>query len=233
MLDKTLFVTDNVASPAEYRELKAHYDSMLKKGLYATGEMTERFVKFGHYDAYCYYPSTKVWTPNDFRIRMYSPEFIAQLERQFDVKLEPEGIWEYHYHLPKAIAGYSHTDKQPVSVKEEYRTEGPCKGVYFFQGGHSYQISEKNPLQQGCVVRRRIIGCIMYLNDSWGEGEGGETNFFERSIVDGKPYFDPKIMVTPLPNRVVMFKTDDHSWHGSALAMKERKTLVWWYHAKP
>lgn len=61
--------------------------------------------------------------------------------------------------------------------------------------------------QNGQGLWRRI-NCLIYLNDGWRSGDGGELELAAEK--DGPTV----VQIEPVWNRTVVFETSDTSWHG-------------------
>lgn len=80
-------------------------------------------------------------------------------------------------------------------------------------------------------VHRRL-NVILFLNDNWEEDWGGHLEFWDN--VDGKPGSCVK-SIAPIFNRLVVFKTDDFSFHGhphplDCPSYRDRKSLILYYY---
>lgn len=70
----------------------------------------------------------------------------------------------------------------------------------------------------------RVISMLIYLNEDWKPGDGGELKIYES---DGK-----EVLVEPLAKRLVMFKSDTVE-HEVMLTQKHRKSLTGWLLHQP
>lgn len=189
--------------------------------------MFREFTKFGHYDAWCWLPPIAGAGPWDLRRRVYSEPYMNQVEYLFNTPLENEGCYEFHYHAPNGLRGNPHTDNELVQLPANYQGPGsPCPGVSFWLDNGRYRRKKNDVVPTGWVGRRRRIGNILYLTPDWKEGDGGETVLFK-----SENWADVEFTVKPVYNRLLSFAVDNNSWHASASSTKERRTLIWWYHA--
>lgn len=69
----------------------------------------------------------------------------------------------------------------------------------------------------------RMVSFIIYLNEDWVEGDGGELKIFKA---------DDELLVKPILNRAVLFKSADVP-HEVLTTMKGRKSLTGWLLYQP
>lgn len=69
----------------------------------------------------------------------------------------------------------------------------------------------------------RMISFIIYLNEDWEEGDGGELKIFKQ---------ENEILVKPLLNRAILFKSADVP-HEVLMTLKGRKSLTGWLLYQP
>lgn len=72
----------------------------------------------------------------------------------------------------------------------------------------------------------RRFNVLIYLNKSWGESWGGDL-YLGRDMAK---------KIAPMPGRVVLFETDESSWHGHPLRLKcpedvQRRSLALYYYS--
>ncbi|MCW9705920.1 2OG-Fe(II) oxygenase [Fodinibius salsisoli] len=82
----------------------------------------------------------------------------------------------------------------------------------------------KKHLDQFQGQSNRLISVLIYLNDHWQPGDGGELKIYEPN---GK-----EVLIEPLGNRLLMFKSDSVA-HEVLLTHKSRKSLTGWLLQKP
>ena len=93
-----------------------------------------------------------------------------------------------------------------------------------------YSLHPKMPLQ-------RKINLIVYLNQNWKEGWGGELGLWS-SAEDGTKPIKIEKTITPIFNRAIFFDTTMHSWHGlynivNSPPEEFRKSLAIYYLTDP
>ena len=74
----------------------------------------------------------------------------------------------------------------------------------------------------------RRLNLILYLNENWQQGDGGEL---ELSLP--KEQLTERYLVEPLSNRAVLFKTDDRSVHGFTSPIRQdtvRQSIAVYYY---
>lgn len=69
----------------------------------------------------------------------------------------------------------------------------------------------------------RRLNCLVYLNDDWQPGMGGELELRG----------EPTLTIAPTFNRTVVFATSDHSWHGHPMPTSGywRRSIAVYYFA--
>jgi len=76
----------------------------------------------------------------------------------------------------------------------------------------------------------RRLNLILFLNEEWRDDWGGLLELYADPDKDGRP----SRTITPLLNRLVMFVTTEHSWHGfrriNAPAEASRKSFALYYY---
>ncbi|EEH60256.1 uncharacterized protein MICPUCDRAFT_12779, partial [Micromonas pusilla CCMP1545] len=84
-------------------------------------------------------------------------------------------------------------------------------------GGARYVRHVDNPDQNG-----RLVTALIYLNESWEEGDGGELRAAPVKLVD----------VAPLGGRLVLFKSNARVPHEVLAANADRYAVTLWYFHK-
>lgn len=88
--------------------------------------------------------------------------------------------------------------------------------AYYPKGGfykkHLDQFKDRN---------NRMLSMVIYMNDDWQKGDGGELEIFP---VDGT---EETVIVEPIGNRLVMFNSAT-VWHQVLPANKGRKSITGW-----
>lgn len=84
----------------------------------------------------------------------------------------------------------------------------------------------KKHLDQFKERNNRILSVIVYMNDNWQEGDGGELKIYKSE--------DPSDfeLVAPIGNRLAIFRSDS-VWHEVLTANKSRKSLTGWLLKQP
>lgn len=218
-------VTDNALPAPVYRQLRADYHQILSRGLLETGNFRNGFSRFNHYDAYMAFPYPDYFTPYDIRKYACSAEFTkGQQELVACTKTTKDISFEMHYHKPNGKAGNPHTDWERVWFNERRRQQAPpLAGWNIWQNRETYRVKFKG----GSPYVRRIA-TLVYMNDDWQEGDGGELTLFKK---EGEQFIETH-RIAPLGNRIVTLLIDDSSFHSTEPCSKERKSVVWWYHDK-
>jgi len=81
-------------------------------------------------------------------------------------------------------------------------------------------------------VHRRL-NVILYLNDNWQDEWGGHLELWSRTS-ENKPN-KCEFKISPLKNRLVVFRTDDYSFHGHPTPLqcpsdRNRRSLILYYY---
>ncbi len=84
----------------------------------------------------------------------------------------------------------------------------------------------KKHLDQFKERNNRILSVIVYMNDNWQEGDGGELKIYKSEDPDD---FE---LVAPIGNRLAIFRSDS-VWHEVLTANKSRKSLTGWLLKQP
>lgn len=92
--------------------------------------------------------------------------------------------------------------------------------VAVYPEGRGYHVHVDQHRGQG----HRKITFILYLNENWTVGDGGELELHSR--MDG-PKAEPRI-IEPLGGRLVLFQSDLFP-HGVRIAHRSRKSLTGWF----
>lgn len=90
----------------------------------------------------------------------------------------------------------------------------PAGGFYKM---HLDQFKERN---------NRILSVIIYMNDDWKEGDGGELKIYKDQTCEE---FE---LIRPIGNRLAIFRSDV-VWHEVLTANKSRKSLTGWLLKQP
>ncbi|CAG5084031.1 2OG-Fe(II) oxygenase [Parvicella tangerina] len=87
--------------------------------------------------------------------------------------------------------------------------------AYYPPGGfykrHLDQFKERN---------NRLLSMVIYMNDNWQKGDGGELEIFHNNS-------EATTIVEPIGNRLVLFNSAT-VWHQVLPAQKERKSVTGW-----
>jgi SM-20-related protein len=84
----------------------------------------------------------------------------------------------------------------------------------------------KKHLDQFKDRNNRILSVIVYMNDQWKKGDGGELKIYTN---DSQSEFE---LVEPIGNRLAIFRSDT-VWHEVLPANKSRKSLTGWLLRQP
>lgn len=77
---------------------------------------------------------------------------------------------------------------------------------------------------QHAGATNRVVTVILYLNEDWQVGDGGELRLW---TTPGKAQ-GPSVLIEPRMGTLVCFMADDH-WHEVLLAHKPRMSITGWF----
>ena len=89
--------------------------------------------------------------------------------------------------------------------------------AYYPSGGHY-----RKHLDQFRGRNNRLLSCVLYLNEGWAHGDGGELRLFDEK---GEK---ERACIEPLINRMVFFRSDK-VWHEVLPTQVARKSLTGWF----
>ena len=202
-----------------YRDLSNYFKSILDRGL-SESESTTKFKPFlgrrekFEYDGYIY-------TPDPGEDVTLEPFFSVAWSRLFSQLFDqPIGLCTslaLHYHPSENRTGYVHND---YSVRWFSSLDTIQNNIIFRERGR-----DEFPNQQ---PQMRSIALIYYLgNDSWDQGDGGETGLYEQK--NGVPVK----AVAPINNRLFAFRISPNSFHAFQRNLKPRSSIIQWFHTDP
>jgi len=74
----------------------------------------------------------------------------------------------------------------------------------------------------------RRVNLILYLNDDWTKGDGGELRLWKKS---DQTKDRPEIEIEPIGGKMVIFETSDQSVHGFTNPVRnERRSIAIYYY---
>jgi SM-20-related protein len=77
---------------------------------------------------------------------------------------------------------------------------------------------------QHAGATKRIVTVILYLNDDWQPGDGGDLRLW---TTPGKAQ-GPSVLIEPRMGTLVCFMADDH-WHEVLVSHKPRMSITGWF----
>ena len=182
---------------------------------------------------------------DDFFEREWAMAAVKVFPRKVDLS------WTPYIHLNEMKYGFSDSISMPVTVQkliDYFHSVDFCQqlselvGVTLFPdplliGGGLHQTFQNgflnihtdfshHPFKKNW---KRRINLIWYLNENWQDNYGGNLELWKR---------DEKICVKsikPIFNRMIIFLTDENSWHGSPKRLKcpkneSRKSIALYYY---
>jgi SM-20-related protein len=84
----------------------------------------------------------------------------------------------------------------------------------------------KKHLDQFKERNNRILSVIVYMNDNWQDGDGGELKIYKDQTGENHE------LIPPIGNRLAIFRSDI-VWHEVLTAHKSRKSLTGWFLKQP
>lgn len=204
-------VIDDFLKPDAYRELSEKFDDIKSRGFIEEQWGNDYFHRFEvEYDGYVYTPLPTLDPANPLSL-FFSLEWnwlFSKLFRQFTTF---ETTIAFHHHPAGDRTGFVHHDSadKPFSLQMELPN-----GVIYGDGAPPRYAS------------RRKIALLYFLNnDGWREGDGGEIGLY---AADGKSLTKK---VAPLNNRLLAFQISPASMHAFQGNVRERNSIVQWFHA--
>jgi 2OG-Fe(II) oxygenase superfamily len=219
-------IVENYLPQNHYKNLKNRFDLVLAKGFVGEhdGGLMHKFD--ARYSSYCYSPGYADQEFYDFRNKIISLSEIERFSRIFGVELTGSISISFHHHKPNEGGGNPHIDIERVYFQPERFTKGKLAGIRI-AGDPSYPYRTKKPTV-GSRAENRCLTFLLYLNDNWKEGDGGETAFYKRN--EDKSFTITE-KVAPIGNRLLVFNNVEGSWHSSLPnGNVPRNSLVWWMH---
>lgn len=124
----------------------------------------------------------------------------------------------------------------PGLISDPYYDGG---GVNVIENGGTLAVHVDGTTQHRMQLSRRI-NAILFLNDKWDESWNGyheQWDFLDKRIspLDEKQKWKCIRKILPKKNRLFLFTTNDHSWHGHAGVLDvpegvERRSLIAYYY---
>ncbi|MDO8408304.1 MAG: 2OG-Fe(II) oxygenase [bacterium] len=207
-------IVDDFFKPHIYHSLCIQFDEVKRRGLLEEPWSPDRFHRFNmDYDGYVYTPPPTLNRADPMSI-FFSLEwnwFFSKIFRQFTGF---ETVVAFHHHPSGNRTGFVHHDNVDKRFSPLRRL---ANGVMYGEGAAS------DP-----VVAHRKIALLYFLgNDEWQEGDGGETGLYS---ADGKALVKK---VAPINNRLLAFQISPISMHAFQENLKERNSIVQWFHVPP
>lgn len=210
-------VIENFFTDSVYNALCADFDAVLARGLSKEADAS-RFQPFLNlrgefeYDGYVYTPEVAQHPAAKIFFTVAWNQYFSNLFKQPTTHAT---VMAYHYHEPGNRTGFVHNDFSDVIFVEEDRLSN---GVI----PKSVAVTDPRPKH----VEKRIIALLYYLkNDTWKEGDGGETALYEKK--DGAPV----VFVPPKNNTLLAFHISRKSYHAFQKNNTLRSSIVQWFHA--
>lgn len=208
-------VIDNAFTQEFYASFCEYHASLLKRGLSET-PTGSRYYPFTYvtgylekYGGYFYPPKLQEHPALDF---FFSHTWREYIENLCETKVNLFISTTLHLHTANNPTGWVHTDNQEV----------------FFDTGDALSngmISQSNNRNYFSHATKRSIAVLFYHNnDTWKEGDGGETGIFNN------PKENPTVKVSPVSNRLLIFPIHNKSYHAFLSNNVNRNALVQWFH---
>jgi hypothetical protein len=129
-----------------------------------------------------------------------------------------------HIHRPGSRAGWRHND---FNFGHFLRSESTDL-IYSNNEICDYRRGTINEKGQEAIRLVRSLACLFYFDNSWHEGDGGETLVSMHEQCEGCKYDK---LIAPVDNRLFMFECSPFSFHAFQGAAKFRKSLIFWLHS--
>lgn len=206
-------IVDDFFRPEIYAGLVKDFKAAQSRGYSKDGTETGVFHAFEiDYDGYVFMPQATL-DPSRARAIFWSLEWNRFFSRLFGQYTTFETSVAMHHHPLGDRTGFVHHDFSNKRFPE---------GSFLRNGVVPYTLPEKAPTG---YLQRRAIALIFFLgNDSWQEGDGGETGLYARD----KTTLIKK--VAPKNNRMLAFHIGPHSYHAFQENRRDRNAIVQWFH---
>ena len=214
-------ILDNFFDENIYTGLCEYFDNIKNKGLSEAWAPIKKLSKFNYYDAYMHLLSPKLEYPMKV---FYSQEFKNHISDMFDIKLTNDVNVVIHHHKKMSENGWVHDDYNPVGFIDD-----PLEnGINPFKCNCDHELGHGNDWTKEVI---RSIAILYYFNnESWSEGDGGETGLYIKSKKSND--FELFKKVNPVNNRILIYETCPWSWHKFLQNKKnERNAIVMWFHS--
>ena len=204
-------------------EMKRAFDIELKNRGLAKANDKEKFSKMFNYDAYNYTPFPDIEGP--FRV-FFSREWYELFEKIFGRKFDENVMTTLHHHEINSETGYVHNDFGIYAFRQRPFIN-KLNHWYYNSNYQTHKPGDDVSKQENVEFTRRSVALIYYMNgDGWHEGDGGETGFFNEKK-DVRPF----VKIAPKPNRLLVFKINQNSYHAFIKNIKyPRNTIIQWFH---
>ncbi|WP_306013589.1 MULTISPECIES: 2OG-Fe(II) oxygenase [unclassified Allomuricauda] len=147
----------------------------------------------------------------------------AHADHQIDTKIRGDFTYWLDRNRDAQLTGYWSLLDETMHIFNRY--------CYLSLSGYEFHLAHyplgghyDKHLDQFENRNNRMISIIIYLNDDWKQGDGGELEIFEK---DGSSF-----LVEPLAGRCVMFKSAEVP-HAVLKAHKSRFSLTGWLLHQP
>jgi 2OG-Fe(II) oxygenase superfamily len=205
-------IVENFFKPEIYEMLCDKFEVVEKRGLTkAKKDYGDQFHAFDiDYDGYVYTPPASTDPADPLRL-FYSLEWNGFFSKKFHQFTTFETILAFHHHPTGDRSGFVHNDYADKPFSSQAR----------LPNGIMYHSDTGKPNRDA----RRIIAILFYLkNDSWREGDGGETGIYS---ADGKVLLKK---VAPINNTLFAFQISKKSMHAFQENHLARNSFVQWFH---
>jgi len=218
-------IIDNFFTKKYAEELSSETDAILTKAEPSETRARDRFSRIGGYDAYSFHPEISLTGP--FRV-FYSREWYELFKNLSGFALDENIMSVLHHHKINSESGWVHNDYGKFAFKNapmsNLLNQWNFNSIYQGGGKHGNLIDIEH--QESVSFTRRSIALIYYMGkDTWREGDGGETAFFDAS---GKTLVK---RVEPINNRLLAFQISPLSYHAyQTNRIKLRNSVAQWFH---
>ena len=213
------FVVDNFFKEEYYQSLCKDFQVIFDRGL---SEVRDRnkfhpFLELKGelaYDGYSY----PLWPgENKSTDLFFSVEWNMFISKLCKTKTSLCTSLSYHYHPPGDRTGFVHSD----DVEKGFLRNDELPTGVFFREYDQTKFKPKNPF---VFTEYRRIALLYYLNNTWEEGDGGETGIY--ASIKG-PLAKS---VEPKNNRLFAFEISDKSFHAFQQNKTSRSSIIQWFY---
>ena len=214
-------IVDNFFTENVYKELVSYFTQCLDRGLVEEmdSDSFHPFLNLKGAFAYDGYVHSLRYGENKVPDILFSVEWNLLFSKIFNQQTDWCTQTAFHYHPSNNRTGFIHND---YASKKFMSSNKLPNGVI------AGEVATYKKDDSRIYTSTRIISLLYYLNnDSWKEGDGGETGLYLTK--EGSPVK----LIEPVNNRLFAFQISPRSFHAFQKNLKPRSSIVQWFHIDP